>query len=289
MLELGFLHTHFIPKKLLDTKLKIYAIVVPEFYPDLNNIYYNEPLFFNDIEKCVEWTNNFYYLNNVKYSLENISILKDIKKIKLLKNKRVLSYQLYHNSSNIYFDEKSGLTKEGMFLLNEIQNENLYLDLSHLSDEQILSILNYYKGKILVSHCVCKELLEEKNHRANSLSMKTFKILAANNCIFGVPFLNDLVCKISHDTYETDDIIINDIAEQIKFISELVGADKVCLGPDFADYNYYSNIYKEKLYIPLIMYELEGYEVLYKILKDKKLTDEDINNIFFLNVKNMLL
>ena len=291
MSELGFLHTHFIPKDLMNNNSRIYAIVVPEFYPDLNNIYYDEPVFFNNIEKCIDWTNNFYNSNNIKYSIENISVLKykDIEKIKILKNKGIISYQLYHHSNNIYFNENSGLTSEGKLLLDEIKKENIYLDLSHLSDDQIFNVLNYYNGKILISHCVCRELLEVYDYRSNSLSIETFKILSNYDCIFGIPFLNDLVCKVLHDKNETDDIIINNIALQIEFISKSVGSDRVCLGADFADYSYYSKIYKQDLHIPSVMYDFRGYNILYKILKDKKLTNKDIDNIFFLNIKNILL
>lgn len=287
MINLSFLHTHYIPSGLstVDTNLK--AIVALEFYPDLNYSYYNEVKYFTDIIECLRWHNDIYSDKNVRFTIENISVLDDLTIIKEAKKMGLIMYQIFHNRANSFFDLNSGLTPKGMQLIDILTTNGIYLDLSHLNDAQISKILEVYQGKTLVSHCACKDIIETKHQRANAISSTTIKELAKRNCVFGIPFVNDIVCNISHDTNENDSIILNDVASQIIYFCKEIGSDKVSLSPDFMDLKYYSRVFGQSLKIPDSLYNCEGFNMLQNKLLAAGLSQNDIEKVFFSNVDRL--
>ncbi len=287
MSNLGFLHTHYLPASLVSEK-QLNAIIAVEYYPNLQNNYYNDFEFFSDIRDCILWHKEKYRNQNVKFTIENISVLKDPNYLYWAKQNGLISVQLYHYGSNEYFDEHYGLTLKGKKLLKVIRDCDLYLDLSHLNDYYVNKVSECFSGKLIMSHCVCKDIIEVKHPRTNAISKCTIIALAKKNCVFGIPFINDLVCNISHDTFENDEIIMNDITSQIVLFSNLVGADKVALGPDFIDTNYFSKVFGQKINIPTELYYLYGYNSLKGKLYLLGLNKSQVKAIISENVMGIL-
>ena len=288
MSKLSFLHTHYLPYRLLE-KVEVEASVVAlEVYPDLLQKYYGEYDVFTSLENCISWHKEKYEKKSVKFSIENIAMLRNLDSLKKSKDLGLITVQLFHSQSNLYFNIKNGLTDLGYQLLHELIENDIVLDLSHLNDDEICYLLHEYDGKIVVSHCVCSDIIETIHPRTNAISRDTIYKLADRGCLFGIPFVNDLVSKISHDTLENDPGIICDIVSQIVFFTKCAGAENVALGPDFMDMVYFSKVFKQDIRIPDSLFEASGYQMIRRSLREKNISDEEISLIMSGNVNRFL-
>jgi len=288
MNDISFLHTHYLPTQLLNEINIGTSVVALEVYPDLLWRYYGDYDIFGSLEECISWHNAKFVGTSIRFTVENIALLKEISSLKKAKKLGLVSVQLYHSQSNTYFNKKRGLTDLGIQLLKNIYEYDIFLDLSHLSDDAIDSVLSLYSGKIINSHCVCSELIENIHPRTNAITSDTIKRLAERNCLFGIPFVNDMVSKVSHDTEESDDGIMTDIVSQITYFVKCVGAENVALGPDFMDTEYFSKVYKQKIKIPDILYSESGYQKLFCELRSNNISEDDIELIMGGNVKRVI-
>lgn len=285
MIKISFTHTHYIPQAILENVET--SIVALEIYPDLLMKYYGDYALFDTLEECVLWHKDKYSKKTIKFSIENIAILKELKSLRKAKSVGLEVVQLFHTQDNIFYNKKKGLTEKGYRLLHEIKDNDLVLDLSHLNDDDIRYVLANYDGKIINSHCVCSEIIETIHPRTNAISCETIKLLAERGCVFGIPFVNDLVSKISHDTYENDQGIMADIISQIIFFTGCVGEKNVALGPDFMDVDYFTKVFKQDIRIPSSLYEFQGYQILKNKLKEHSFSDSDISLIMSDNVRSL--
>lgn len=288
MNKVSFLHTHYLPRRLLEEVDVESSIIALEIYPDLLMKYYNDYDVFYSLEDCISWHRDKYLNKAIKFSIENIELLKNINSLAIAKDMGLAVVQLFHSRNNRYFDSKSGLTDAGYKLLHELIDNDIILDLSHLNDNAICHVLNRYDGKIILSHCVCSDLIETIHPRANAISRYTIDKLIDRGCLFGIPFVNDLVAIISHDTMESDTILINDIISQIIFFAKYVGTRNVALGPDFMDFEYFSKVFKQDIKIPKPLFEAAGYQIIWRNLRDNNFSDEEIILIMRENV-NMFI
>ena len=286
MNKLGILHAHYIPTALLKGLDELYAIIVPEFYPDLNNEYYGAIEYFTDLEDCLHYESNFYECRKVFYSIENLNMLRDLKKLKLYNSLGLLGIQLFHNSDNRYFKASQGLTEEGKILLNEILDLNMFLDLSHLRDEAILDIMKYFSGRLVISHCACVDFHSERENRSNALRLKTLEMAVKRGAYIGLAFVNDIIAKTSNCTEDSN--IINDIVNQIIELSKNLNSDNICFGQDFFSVRYFSQVYKTQLIIPKTLYNIEGYNFIEQMLRANGLEQSCIDKIFYKNVQTFL-
>ncbi len=288
MNKISFIHTHYFPPKLLKSVDIDTSVVALEVYPDLLSKYYGDYDIFDSLEECISWHNEQYSERTVKFTIENVTLLKEIKFLKRAKELGLIAVQLFHSQTNAYFDKKRGLTVLGHQLLRGLIENDLILDLSHLNDNEIRYVLSEYSGKIMVSHCVCSDLIETIHPRTNAISSETIKVLSEYGCLFGIPFINDLVSKISHDTYESDSGIMQDIFSQILYFVENVGSENVALGPDFMDTEHFSKVFKQNIKIPDILYEESGYQELVCGLRESNISEKDIMLIMSGNVKRII-
>lgn len=286
--KVSFLHTHYLPPRLLNDYLIDTSVIAIEMYPDLLLSYYGDYDVFDSLEDAISWHSDQYEGQSVKFTIENIAILKDPRSLKKTKDLGLAVVQLFHSNSSSYYDKSMGVTSEGCHLLRKIQENDLILDLSHLDDNGINQVMNLYSGKVIISHCVCRELVETIHPRTNTISKETIKLLSDRGCLFGIPFVNDLVSSISHDTNENDDGIIKDIISQLLFFVNYAGAENVSLGPDFMDMNYFSKVFGQDIRIPNSLYEVAGYDELMRALKRHNLSDNEVKSIMNENVKRIL-
>ena len=289
MINISFLHTHYIPKQLIEQIHIDSSIVALEVYPDLLYSYYRDYSIFGSLEECIYWHNIQYAGRLIKFTIENIALLKDVSSLKIAKEMGLVAVQLYHSQTNAYFDKKRGLTDLGYRLLNSLTEYDIFLDLSHLNDIEINYVLSRYSGKVINSHCVCSELIETINPRSNAISSDTIKRLSERNCLFGIPFVNDMVAKVPHDTEENDSSIMIDIVSQIVYFVKCAGAENVALGPDFMDTVYFSKVYKHNIKIPDVLFKASGYQIISIFLKQNNISEKDIRLIMCENINNLLI
>ena len=102
-----------------------------------------------------------------------------------------------------------------------------------------------------------------------------------NNIYFGIAFLNDIICEVENE--QEDCIIYKNIADQITLFTEIIGNERVMLGPDYFNMEYFSKKFNTALKIPKELYANQGFENLRHILVKNNLTSYEIDNVFFKN------
>lgn len=289
MNRLFFLHTHYIPKAIIDGSSFVGAVIVPEFYADLNKSYWGmEKSYSNIVEYLYDRDLTGSTGTKIVFGIENINMITHVNILPFLKRHGVEVIQIYHNKDNRFFSLKNGLSEEGLKLLKFMEEADLILDLSHVPDEQIYGIMNVYSGKIIVSHCACSDLYKYDLRRSNSLRKSTLEYLAGKNILIGLAFINDIIAALPYTVEENDDTLLNDLAEQIYYIGSITGASKLALGPDFIDLEYFSKVFNVNLKISSYLYSGYGYDKLIQILLKKGLTKDEINGILYGNAWNFL-
>ena len=284
--KLSFLHTHYIPVEFSELDC-LEALLVPEFYPELMYDYYGEIVYFSSFIESIEWIAQHLHNNaNIRFAIENNHLIKSAAELYELKDLGVVSIQLFHHMSNAFFDIKNGLSKEGKRLLYAIRELDMYLDLSHLNDEQTKEVLKQYNGKTMVSHCACSDILRNKKN-SNNLSLHTLNEICCNeDGLIGIPFVNSIV---SEENESLDTIIIDDICRQIAYLVERIGEDHIALGPDFFSTRHYSNVYQTNIVIPDILKSVCGIQLLADNLINRGISENAIEKVFFLNVKKKIM
>lgn len=284
-----FLHNHFIPQEIKKSSFQIESVIVPEFYPDRNLIYLDDPIYFTSVEAYIDYVvRHRYYPESTVFAIENNRIIDPNMLQKTLTVYRKLGVkiiQLFCGYDNVFFTQQFGLTRSGRHLLSEMCELGLILDLSHLDDDQALKIAGFYPGKMIVSHCACSDLYALQKPRSNSLKSSTLYKLADHVDVFGVAFLNDIVA--SQENELCSDQIFKDIIAQIVALTDIVGVDKVALGSDYIDIDYFSKIFNTKLMFPEILLKPEGLYAINERLKSF-LSNSDRRQIFFGNVARFL-
>lgn len=289
MNKLFFLHTHYVPKAIIDECHLVGAVIVPEFYASLNKFYWGVEKSYNNIVDYLE-DKEFMKIMDAQtvFSVENINMINNVDILPTLKEYGVKVVQLFHNKDNHYFSLRSGLTNEGIKLLNCMEKLDIVLDLSHIPDGRIYEVTRAYRGRKIVSHCACSDLYKYDTHRSNSLKKNTLKYLAKENVIIGLAFINDIIASSPYSEEENDSTILNDLAEQISYICSIIGVSKVALGPDFIDLSYFSKVFSVELKISGSLLNGSGFVQLRSMLLEKEFSNKDVDNIFCDNVIRFL-
>ena len=289
MNKLFFLHTHYVPKAIIDECCLTGAVIVPEFYANLNKFYWGVEKSYNNI---VDYLHDKEFIEIIGtqtiFSVENINMITNVNILPTLKEYGVKIVQLFHNKDNRYFSLQRGLTHEGIKLLNYMEKSDMILDLSHIPDGRIYEVTKAYKGRKIVSHCACSDLYKYETHRSNSLKKSTLEYLAKENAIIGLAFINDIISSSPYSEEENDITLLNDLVDQISYISSIISVSKLALGPDFIDLSYFSNIFGVNLKIADCLLAGYGFEQLRLILLKKNFLNKDIDNIFCDNVIKFL-
>lgn len=284
-----FLHNHYLPPQIKNGLCSVESVIVPEFYPDLNNVYLNEPCYFTSVEAYIKYVvQKGHYSEGISYAIENIRIIdpKHIREtLSTYKKHGVKIIQLYCGSDNKFFCANAGLTFSGEQLLSEICEIGLILDLSHISDELSLNIATRYQGKMIISHCACSDLYSSQKSRSNSLTFSTLCKLTEHIEVFGIPFLNDIIASVENEL--CSEKIFDDIIAQILTFTNIVGADKVALAPDYLDTGYFSRRFNAELVFPDILLKQDGLYAIANRLSES-LSMDDVDKILFGNVERLL-
>ena len=287
-MKVYFLHNHYLPAKIKSGALQIKSVIVPELYPDLNNVYLGEPCYFKSVRSYIEYVvQRGYYSTDTVYSIENNRVINPS-----LIRETLLEYtdlgvkiiQLYCGSDNQYFSKGRGLSPDGERLLFEISRTNMLLDLSHIPNDSILTIANRFDGRMIISHCACSDLYASRKSRSNSLTHDSVYQLAKRVEVFGISFLNDIVALAENELSSTQ--IFDDIIAQTLLFVETAGADKVALAPDYIDTEYFGKHFNTKLVFPDTLLAQEGLLTIADTMRNL-LSRADVKKIFSGNVERL--
>ena len=141
----------------------------------------------------------------------------------------VRSIALTHNSRNLLADgcaEKpaKGLSSLGKDYVKELNDLNLIIDLSHISEPSFRDVLDIIEKPPIATHSNAKTLCD---HPRN-LTDDQIRAIAERKGVVGVNFFSIFIDK--------NKATIEKLIDHIDYIVELVGIDHVGIGPDFLNY-----------------------------------------------------
>lgn len=280
---------HYVPNELVGTLTG--AVICAEWrLPQLKKYYnYDKQWSSKPGERILQFLDRAQELSkgtfpkDVHFTVEDENDLgNDLEIINEFKRKGLKSIQIYHDYDTKYFSSTSGISSEGRDLFRRMEVEDIILDLSHLQGQSLNIILNGFQGRRIISHVSCLSLLVPSQYRrANALSDEELKRCDAE--LYGIPFLDDLVSKDSHLNSKERDTKVEDIRDHILRMCEVVGVDRVALGPDFFDYSFFKGV---EINPVRTMDTLQGIQQLYSLLQDR-LSQSDLEKIFYSNAKRV--
>lgn len=143
----------------------------------------------------------------------------------------IRSVGITHNERNIFADgcaEKSsgGLSALGENLIRELDALNILIDLSHISEKSFWDVLEITERPFITSHSNARPLCD--HHR--NLTDEQIKAIAQQKGLIGINFFGPFIDK------KIENFTIDRLIDHIDYISNLVGINHICLGPDFLDY-----------------------------------------------------
>lgn len=261
------------------------AIIVPEFNPKIIRSYYSNNSCFSGYDDYFIYMENaaFYNTINKYYSIENLNLLDTIGNLPKYKAHGLMMLQLHHSRDNKYFSLTNGLSDDGQALLETMKDLDLILDLSHLNDYWLPRIASQYGGRCIVSHCACSDLYQDTIPRSNSLTKETIKQLGQYDVLFGVSFLNDIISSSPYAGTEDDNMLLNDIISQLSLFIDIAGPEKVAVGPDFLNCEYFTKTLNAPLHIPTALEHDAGYNRIRQGLLKEGIADTVAEEVFYKN------
>ena len=224
---------------------------------------------------------------DVVFSIEGCDFIKNIDELRKLYELGLRSILLVWNNKNKYGGgtyATGGLTEEGKKFIWEAINLGITIDLSHMNRETFedtVSILKEAKNKslnpkVIVSHSDVYELF---NHPRN-ITDEQIKMLKEFKPVMGL---------VSYSMFMTDkdeeiEVLKDKYLNHIKHVIDILGID--CVGISSDDMEYDSILLGnpvEKIIFPYKHLKREIYNLLIK-----EFTEEEVNKIMELNIKNKL-
>ena len=145
----------------------------------------------------------------------------------------VRSIQLTGNGRNRLADgiaethTQGGLSRFGISVIKEMSRLGMIIDLSHLSPAGVRDVLDLTEGPIVASHSNTRAVCD---HPRN-LTDEIIKKIANRDGVVGLTLFSTLINK------DKELATVEDLADHIDHIAELVGVEHVGLGPDFSEFS----------------------------------------------------
>lgn len=162
-----------------------------------------------------------------------------------------------------------GLTKLGKQYIKRLEKNNILVDISHTSEKSFYNIAMEATKPIIATHSNAKKICD---HPRN-LTDDQIKVIAKMNGLIGICFYGKFLTPKEESN-------IDDIINHIDHIARLVGTDYISLGSDFEGFT------KQKL--PKNLTGIRDINNLFKRMKTRGFTDEEINKIAGKNVVRIL-
>jgi microsomal dipeptidase-like Zn-dependent dipeptidase len=287
------IHTHYLPAGLDEIEL-VAALVCIEMNPKLLRTYYGCTYSGQEIA-ALTFLRNWHELSSgcrplnfrPYFALEGEAGLGDLHDLSEMRALGLLTIQLQRERrETVFFRPETGLTEMGKCLLHKMADLDMFLDLSHLHGPVLNYVLAHVPCRRIVSHVVCRDLFPwSLTARANSMSAE--ELLACNAHLYGVPFIDDLVspraCSIKAKRWAE----IRHVAEHLVRLTEIVGTERVALGPDYFDYGALND---SNIEIGLVegLDQGQGMIQLCNELQNLGLNQSDVANIFWGNAARVL-
>ena len=162
-------------------------------------------------------------------------------------------------------EEDYGLSEFGIEVIKKMNDLNIIIDVSHLSEKSFYDVMKITNKPVIASHSCCKSLC---NHRRN-LTDDQIKLISSSGGIIGVNFYKEFLNE------DIDKVYIECLVKHIRHIYNVGGKECICIGSD------YDGMGKDKTVIGLEDNSKLVNLIFY--LKEDNFTDEEIDRIMWRN------
>lgn len=116
----------------------------------------------------------------------------------------------------------TGLTELGKKYVKKLEQKNILIDVSHMSEKSFYDCLKNTSKPIIASHSCSKTICQHKRN----LDDEQIKQIAKRKGVIGICFCKPFLTNGKKAT-------VKDIIKHINYIANLVGVDYIALGSDF--------------------------------------------------------
>lgn len=175
--------------------------------------------------------------------------------------KNEIAYPAYDRVNN-----NKGLTPFGIEVIEQMNNLQMIIDVSHLSDGGFYDVVKYSKYPFVASHSNARAV---QNHQRN-LTDEMIKILANRGGVTGINFCTeflaeDRISKVEH------------MVNHIKHIKNIGGIDVVALGADF-----------DGIHSKVEIEDASQMGKLVYALEKEKFSEDEIEKICYKNIERVI-
>jgi len=156
-----------------------------------------------------------------------------------------------------------GLTEKGKKLVALANQLGMVIDVSHASDQTVLDVAAISSQPFIASHSCARGL----NDIERNLSDELLETIASKGGVIGINFHRGFV-----SVKPRDQVKLEDVANQIIYVSKVAGIDAVALGSDF-----------DGASPPSDLDGADKMQDLALLLSKRGFSDEDIKKVFYRN------
>ena len=203
-------------------------------------------------------------------TVENCGFIKSENDIDFLKANGVVCASLTWNAKNklgcgCLSENDTGLTELGKRTVKKLNENNIIIDVSHISEKSFRDIANLSQKPFIATHSNFAAL---KKHRRN-LKDDQAKFIIENGGLIGITFCRSFL--------PIEKSLFDGIYENIVYALDLGGENHVAIGSDF-----------DGCFIPSELDSIEKIEDLYSYLNIKGLSEDILAKIFYINAETFL-
>ena len=238
----------------------------------LEDIKKKSPNKFRLVKSPDEITNNKSVMQIV-YGMENgAPIESKLSNIELFSDMGISYITLAHSKSNHISDSSydenknwGGLSPFGREVVAEMNKQGVMIDISHVSDAAFYEVLRLTKTPVIASHSSLRHFVPgfERN-----VSDDMLKELAKNGGVIQICFGSEFIAE--KRKYPDLVVTVEDVADHIDRVKQLVGIDYVGIG---SDYDGWRNF-------PVGLEDTSTYPNLIEELLKRNYTKEEIKKVF---------
>ncbi len=209
------------------------------YYGAIINYYFKGDESHEEFKEVLAKISNFYTSEFWQYEkegfflgIEGLGPLNCLEDVELLKKAHIRSVTLTWNDENLlgvgtYVRSEKGLSSFGKKVLDKLYEYGIVLDLSHANEKTFFEAINYFKGRVFVSHSNVRKIHDDERNLTDAQIMA----VKQKKGIIGINAYNKFVGNEKN---------VNSLIDHIDYLISMVGVDYVCLGLDL-DY-YLSNV-----------------------------------------------
>jgi membrane dipeptidase len=172
------------------------------------------------------------------------------------------NFKIINNAPSKTPNTELGLTEFGISMVKKMEELGMIVDVSHLSDKGFWDVYNNTSKPFIASHSNSRAVC---NHPRN-LTDEMIKALNSRGGVMGLNFAKDFINGDAELSY------VDDIVKHALHIIEVGSIDVLAFGTDFDGIERNTEVDNASMM-----------QVFYEKFKEKGLSDEDIEKIFYKN------